>query len=297
MADIVAESRTSILERMLIAYARRFPLRKGKLRLINALWSAAVDGDDARRIATLIYGGYRLPCDLQEDLQRQIYFFGTYFLEQDNLSWWGKQAKGAEVIFDVGANVGIFSLAALAAEPNAVVHAFEPTPEIAKRLLNAAELNGLHKLNVHALAVSNANGYAKLNRWSGDMGTNSGMNFIFGSADEGDPNRVPIVSLDDFCQEYAINRIDLLKVDVQGHEAEVFKGAQRLLTAGRIGLICFELNWARDPASICPARESIRFLERCGYRFSAVGTMLNWRKSGDWMHGLTDALAWIAPRS
>ncbi len=290
-------ARISILEELLITYARRFPLRKGKLRLINALWSVAINGNDTRRIATLNYGGFKLPCDLQEDLQRQFYFFGTYFLEQDILSCWEKQAKGAEVIFDIGANVGIFSFAALAAEPNATVHAFEPTQEIAKQLRNAAELNGLGKLKVHALAVSSSNGYARLNRCGGDMGTNSGMNFIFGSADDGAADRVPIVRLDDFCQEYAIHHIDLLKVDVQGHEAEVFTGAERLLTAGRIGLICFELNWTQDPNSRCPARDSIQFLEKCGYQFAAVGKTLNWRQSGEWMQRLGDVLARPASRS
>ena len=55
-------------------YARLVPLRKGKLRLINALWSTAVGDKDTTRIATLKYGTVRLPCDLREDLQRQFYF-------------------------------------------------------------------------------------------------------------------------------------------------------------------------------------------------------------------------------
>ena len=39
-------------------------------------------------------------------------------------------AKGAKVIFDVGANAGIYSLAALALQPDATVHAFEPTRKL-----------------------------------------------------------------------------------------------------------------------------------------------------------------------
>src|SRR5262249_58041931 len=86
------------------------------------------------RMAHLRYGGLKMPCDLTEMLQRQFYFFGTYFLEEKILNCWTKAAKEAEVIFDVGANFGIYSLAALASQPNAVVHAFEATPEIAGRL-------------------------------------------------------------------------------------------------------------------------------------------------------------------
>ena len=69
-----------------------------------------------------------MSCDLSEMLQRQFYFFGTYFVEEHILTCWEQEAKGARVIFDVGANAGIFSLAALAVQRDATVHAFEPTP-------------------------------------------------------------------------------------------------------------------------------------------------------------------------
>lgn len=279
----------------MISYARDFPIRKGKLRLINTLWPALIRGHDTDRLATLKYAGFKLPCDLQEDLQRQFYFFGNYFLEEEQLSRWQRESRGANFILDVGANLGIYSFAALAAQPNAIVHAFEPTPEIAAKLEAAAELNGVPNLHVHKAAVSNNNGYARLNRCRGDNGTNGGMNFISGDADEDDPSRVKTVRLDDFCDEYGINRIDLLKVDVQGHEFEVFKGAERLLKEGRIALIFFELSWAGDPRTDCPARRSIGLLEQYGYLFSSVGAA-EWRQSGEWMHKLSDTLARTALR-
>src|SRR5262249_46971250 len=96
----------SALERALITYARVFPLRKGKLRVIDRLWRAATMGRGTARLAHLRYGGLKIPCDLTEMLQRQFYFFGTYFLEEHILDCWTKAAKEAEVIFDVGANSG-----------------------------------------------------------------------------------------------------------------------------------------------------------------------------------------------
>lgn len=131
------------LEKALIAYARAFPLRKGKLRVIDRLWRAAAGSRGTARVAHLRHGGQRMPCDLSEMLQRQFYFFGTYFLEEKILDCWTKAAKGARVIFDVGANSGIYSLEALASQPDAIVHAFEPTPEIASRLRETAALNRL----------------------------------------------------------------------------------------------------------------------------------------------------------
>ena len=59
----------------------------------------------------------------------------------------GNRREGRQVIFDVGANAGIYSLAALAIQRDATVHAFEPTPEIATRLRAMAKLNGLDHLH------------------------------------------------------------------------------------------------------------------------------------------------------
>jgi FkbM family methyltransferase len=283
------------MDSVLINYARHFPIRKGKLRVVESLWPATIYDHQTARLATLKYGAFKLPCDLREYLQRQYYFFGTYFLEEDILSCWQEQAKTANVIFDVGANLGIFSLAALAVNPNAIVHAFEPTPETATQLQRAAELNRLCNLNVHETAVSSNTGHAKLNRCLGDRGINGGMNFIYGDARDGDPNRVSTIRLDDFCSEHRIEHIDLLKVDVQGHEKDVFIGADRLIRSGHIGLILFELNWAPDPTQPCSARDSIQLLEQYGYQFSAISGKPRWLDSGCWLYGLSDVLALKAP--
>src|SRR5262249_34255534 len=166
------------LEKVLIAYARSFPLRRGKLRVIDRLWRAAAGGRGTARLAHLRYGGLKMPCDLTEMLQRQFYFFGTYFMEEQILDCWTQAAKGAAVIFYVGANPGIYSLAALANQPNAVVHAFEPSPEIAGKLRQTAQLNHLGNLIVHEVAVTNQSGQAILRRYRGGSGTNEGMNYI-----------------------------------------------------------------------------------------------------------------------
>ena len=84
---------SSTLERLLMLYARRFPVRHGKLRVINSCWRAAVRNQDTHRIAALNHGGFTMRCDLSEMLQRQFYFFGTYLVEADILQCWELAAK------------------------------------------------------------------------------------------------------------------------------------------------------------------------------------------------------------
>jgi FkbM family methyltransferase len=242
-------------------------------------------------VADLKRGGLRMPCDLSEMLHRQAYFFGTYLLAEDLLDCWANEAKGARVIFDVGANAGIFSLAALAVQRDAVVHAFEPTPEIATGLRETAAINGLDQLHVHEVAVSSKDGFAALRRYRGELGTNEGMNFTTTPADDAGEELVPTICLDRFCADHAIERIDLLKLDIQGNEHQALAGAARLLAAGKIGTIFTELNWAETAGSTCPATESIHVLEDCGYRFSRPGRRLHWQRSGEWMRKLSDVVA------
>src|SRR5262249_11306442 len=94
----------SALESLLVSYARRFPIRRGKLRVVDSLWRAAAGDRSTRRLADLRHGGLKMPCDLTEMLQRQFYFFGTYFLEEHILECWESAAKDAKLVLDVGAN-------------------------------------------------------------------------------------------------------------------------------------------------------------------------------------------------
>lgn len=132
--------RTPPLERLIVSNARHFPVRRGKLRAVDALWRLASGDRSTRRLVTLTHGGFKVPCDLSEMLQRQLYFFGSYFVEEHIIRCWQREARQARMVFDVGANA---SLAAPAIRADLTVHAFEPSPEIADRLRQTVALNGL----------------------------------------------------------------------------------------------------------------------------------------------------------
>jgi hypothetical protein len=116
------------------------------------------------------------------------------------------------------------------------------------------------------------------------------MNFITAATNDPGAEVVSTVCLDRFCVDRGIDRIDLLKLDVQGHEHQALTGAAQLLKAGRIGTIFTELNWSTDPET-CPARASIRLLEEAGYQFSKPGKHLQWAGSGQWLRSLRDVVA------
>jgi len=279
-------------EKLLYSYARRFPIRKGKLRVVNGLWRSMVKNGSTAREAELIHGGYRIECELNQWMQRQFYFFGTYFLEEENLKCWQEHAREAEVVFDVGANLGIYSLAALAANPHAKVFAFEPTATLATRLRGTAIRNRLEdRLSVEEVAVARESGEALLNVWGAEEERNEGLNFVTQVPVAQRTVAVSTTSLNDFCASESIARIDLLKLDIQGNEAEALRGARRLLEEGRIACVFTELNWAAAATDHCPATETVELLETQGFRFAAPECGSKPRRAGPWIRQLRDVVA------
>ena len=237
------------------------------------------------------YGGFKMSCDLTEMMQRQFYYCGTYLMEEEIIRCWQLMAAASNTIFDVGANVGIYSLAALAVQPQAHLHAFEPTPEIADQLRSTATLNALDRLYVHQAAVSSRTGSATLRRFRGEFGTNGGMNFIAETPCYDGDESVQTVTLDQFCKDNSISKIDLMKIDIQGHEYSAFRGAEHLIRTGAISTIFMELNWDHRSPANCPATQSVQLLERAHYLFSKPCKRLNWQPAGDWLRTMSDVVA------
>jgi hypothetical protein len=85
--------------------------------------------------------------------------------------------------------------------------------------------------------------------------------------------------------------VDLLKVDIQGHEYAALQGAEQLIRGGRINTIFMELNWVQRSHCFCPATESVQFLKQSHYLFSKPGKHLNWKPAGDWLRAINEVIA------
>lgn len=280
----------SLIEILLLAYVRKFPLRFGKYRMVE--WFGHRIRTNSMRVAQLKYGGYQMECDLRKMLQRQFYFFGTYFLEERILNRWTELARNATIIFDIGANAGIYSFAAAASNSEASIHAFEPTQEIAARFKNTVGRNHLGRsIQIHPIAVAQDTGTAYLNFLSGDNHDNEGMNFVTPDGMQSESVAIPTVSLDDFCEKHGISVVDLVKIDVQGNEPDVLEGAEGLIQRKALRTIFFELNWNHHDLSHCPATRAVKILGDAGYLFADPNQRMQFREAGVWLHQLSDIVA------
>lgn len=137
------------------------------------------------------------------------------------------QGCGKGVIFDVGANVGFWTLwlHSITSDCSTIV-AFEPDPENLKYLVMNIEKNGLgNKSIINDIALSDQTGYAIL-----DCDETGAMNTLM-SGILGSEITVKTLSMDKATEIYGIP--DFVKVDVEGHEYEVLLGARKVLEKGK----------------------------------------------------------------
>lgn len=130
------------------------------------------------------------------------------------------QLKEGDVVFDCGANIGLFS--AVAAWKDATVYAFEPMKDCFGYLQKQSEINLKGKIIPVKCAVSSHCGEEVF--FEGDGITEAGM---FGT---GRQLRVQAVTLDAFVQQKNIERVDFIKADIEGSEREMLLGAKETLS-------------------------------------------------------------------
>ncbi len=149
------------------------------------------------------------------------------------------------VAFDVGANIGEWSRRLLIVSRKrgrrTQVHAFEPAAatfaELIINLLPAFEGSVVPVQR----AASDHNGKGTLFKIHELAGSNS-IHGIAGSNRGLEPESINLCTLDDYCTSAGIDTIDLLKIDAEGHDHLVLRGARTLLERGAIEVVQFEYN-------------------------------------------------------
>jgi FkbM family methyltransferase len=152
------------------------------------------------------------------------------------------KTKSPTVLFDVGANVGQTTQRFTRFYPSADVYAFEPIQETYQTLLSCTAKNP--RVHCHCAALGEKNAEVEML-----VGTDSQVSRRTYSRNVGQGQRcetAQMLRLDEFCEQYKISHIDLLKTDCEGYDLEVLLGARRLLKEGRISVIFSEINFLRN---------------------------------------------------
>ena len=195
--------------------------------------------------------------------------YGTY--EPAESAYLLEAGSGAHVIFDIGANVGFYSLHwALRLAPGGSIHAFEPVPSTFSWLRRNTVLNkldGVIRANDFGLADEAKRVSMFLPRFTGSGGASMKNLHPEEATVEVE---VRFDTLDEYFSANKLRRLDLLKADVEGSEILVLRGGLRTIEEHR-PLIFLELlrKWSR-PFGYHP-NDVIRMLGQIGYRSFTFG--------------------------
>lgn len=199
--------------------------------------------------------GSRLDCQYDGEIGKSLRTAGIYDLALSELLY--RLIQADDLCVDVGANIGYVTSLMLAR--SGTVFAFEPHPRLYRMLVRNAP-----GARCCEMAVSSSPGEATLYEPAA-FGSNQGLcSLERAGRDSGARYRVQVETLD---RLFPDEKVGVLKVDVEGHESEVLKGADSILRAHRVRDLVFE-EFAPYPA------ESHRMLERHGYTILRVEVRL-----------------------
>jgi len=179
------------------------------------------------------------------------------------------------MLFDVGAHPGPTATRLRELFPSAVIHCFEPFPDSYTLLENATV--GDAGVWRHRLCLSDRTGIATMN-CNASTATNSlletdrraAATWGEGLLNTSSKIEVRTTTLDAFCDEEAIERVDLLKIDTQGAEYDVLEGAATMLSNRSVAVLVFELITATTYEQQRLPSDYFALLESHGYAFSGV---------------------------
>lgn len=179
-----------------------------------------------------------------------------------------------ETIFDVGANIGQTSLFLKKHFSQAEIFAFEPVFKTFNELCkNTKKKNTIKPFNYafgsqeEELLISIREN-SELNTLVRDSSKNQAL--------EKTVETVKLTTIDTFCQQQHIEKIDLLKMDVQGFELEVLKGADFYLKNNLISFIYAEVSFEQSNQECQVFRDLYDYLRQNNFRFSGFYEVFRW---------------------
>jgi FkbM family methyltransferase len=200
---------------------------------------------EGTRFRPVTVGGLTILMDVTDFTCHHLYFHGATY-EPATVQCLVERLGPGQTFVDVGANHGYFSvLAARLVGPAGRVFAFEPHPSVVEQLSEHLTCNGLTNVAIERIALADAEG--PLDLFVSACAANSGLSsitpespaFASGSLDRDRRVQVPATTFDRWRQARGVDRVDLMKIDVEGAEALVLRGmTETLAKAPPAGIIC-----------------------------------------------------------
>lgn len=248
------------LEEWLSALCRSFPRGGGR---VADRCSRFFRGPRRRRARV---GDIGITLDFRHEIERLMYF---RCYENQLIRFACSLLGPGDVVIDAGAHIGWLSLHfAQAAGRAGAIHGFEPVPEHFQRL--AATFEAGRKVGYRLTANPQALGERR-ERATLSVGSEANPGFstlLMGFSRDGLRKgfvEVDVLPLDEYLESRAIRSVGLLKIDTEGAEGRVLRGARRALESRRVNALIVEISPQADEVEGRSRGDSFRLLQSLGY--------------------------------
>jgi FkbM family methyltransferase len=199
---------------------------------------------------------------LEDHVQRYLFWYGSY--EPVELAIAQAVLQLGDVVLDIGANIGNYSLtAAKAVGTSGSIYSFEPSTATFLQLQENIRLNGLQTIHAIQAAVGNSPGLATLYVSAND---NIGMTSLQPADNFSDVvEQVKLITIDDFVRKTGIPQVSLIKIDIEGSELAALQGMLEVLTRHQ-PLLMVEINAATLARFGTAPSALYGFLQSLGYQ-------------------------------
>lgn len=186
---------------------------------------------------------------------------GTLTESEENAVFF-KLLNKRDVFFDIGANVGWYSI--LAGLYGESCYAFEPIPATCNQLKKNIELNNLRNVKTFELGLAEKNGQAEFYYHKQASGASSRRNLDYFSDGKAMITECAISTLDQVCKKERIQQLNLIKIDVEGGELFVLQGGIETLKRHRPFILCEMLRKWSKKFNYHP-NDIIEFMKKLNY--------------------------------
>lgn len=258
-----------MFERIASSISRQLFIIPGGFFIVKFLKSIFGKHHPPKTWEIISFRALKMRIDLSKQMGNAIYWRGSHdwapiFVLEKNLF------KG-DTFIDIGANQGEYTLwAARKIGQKGLILAYEPSDEIFDQLENNIKLNEQISPTVHLRKVGLSDKAETLKLYT-KKGPNEGVNTLFPSKDhELEIGEIELTTLDLEMENYSVSKISLVKIDVEGAELNVLKGAKNTLIHYSPKLLV-EINRQSCLSAGYDPIEIINFLEKINYKLFVIG--------------------------
>lgn len=178
------------------------------------------------------FGQFKMVLDKTDlDFSRQVLMLGNYATESHESQIFEKQLKKDQIVLDLGANIGYYSLLARSVVgPGGKVFSFEPSTENTSLIKKSIDANKFENITVVEAAVSDHDGYGSLFLSPYYKSEHSVFEYHYSSGDhKGDTQKIKLVTIDSFLENLGDPSVDVIKMDVEGSEKKALDGMKKTI--------------------------------------------------------------------